>query len=392
MIRNIKILAILTLLLLSMGQCKQTYVSPYKSPPTGYLVVEGFIAGNAPTQFTLSRVIRLPGDSAIPPVTKAKVQVEGTDQSVYPLVETTAGVYKAADTLPLSPGVRYRLRISTTDGKTYLSDNVPYKVSPGIDSINWVQDGNGVTIYANTHDPANSTRYYQWQYAETWEYTSAEYSSFKFLAGSRSNGKDSVVRREDSEYVYTCYQGDQSTTLLLGSSTKLAQDVIYRQKLLVIPRGSVQLSVLYSVIVTQNALTEDAYNFLSLMKSNTESLGSIFDAQPSELQGNIHNLAHADEPVIGYVSAGTILRQRIFINVTALNNWGYSFGCALPDTLVYDDPNGLFVDQILKGGDFIPLDRAYNMRGFIGWDANGRYCVDCRVRGGVTKKPSFWPY
>jgi hypothetical protein len=357
----------------------------------GYLVVEGFIAGNAPTQFTLSRVIRLPGDSTIPAVTHAKVQVEGTDQSIYPLAETSAGVY-TADTLPLDPHVRYRLRIATTDGNMYLSDTVAYRTSPLIDSINWVQDNKGVTIYANTHDPANATRFYQWQYAETWEYTSAEYSTFKYAAHSRSNGKDSVIRREDSEYVYICYQGDQSTSLLLATSTKLAQDVIYRQKLLVIPPASVQLSVHYSVIVTQYALTADAYNFLSLMKANTESLGSIFDAQPSELRGNIHNLAHPDETVVGYVSAGTVQRQRIFINSSQLNNWGYFLECGMPDTLVFDDPNGKFVDDILKTGSFIPLERVYGQFGFLGWSANAVACVDCRVRGGTTKKPSFWPY
>ena len=63
-VRNIKTISVLFLLLL-LGQCKETYVSPYKSPATGYLVVEGYIAAG-PTRFTLSRVIALPGDSSIP--------------------------------------------------------------------------------------------------------------------------------------------------------------------------------------------------------------------------------------------------------------------------------------------------------------------------------------
>ena len=36
---------VLLLLIILLGECKQSYVSPYKSPPTGYLVVEGLIAG-----------------------------------------------------------------------------------------------------------------------------------------------------------------------------------------------------------------------------------------------------------------------------------------------------------------------------------------------------------
>jgi hypothetical protein len=48
------------------GQCKDKYVSPYKAPNVGYLVAEGFISGNVPIQYTLSRTLPLPGDTTIP--------------------------------------------------------------------------------------------------------------------------------------------------------------------------------------------------------------------------------------------------------------------------------------------------------------------------------------
>lgn len=391
MLHALKISSFLFLALL-LWRCKQRYDSPYVPPVKGYLVVEGFIAGDAPTKFVLSRVIHLPGDSTIPAVTNAKLQVEGTDNSIYPLTETGPGIY-TVQTLPLNPNTRYRLRIATAEGQTYLSDTVAYKASPAIDSISWQQTPDGVTVYANTHDPANATRYYQWSYAETWEYTSAEFSNYKFLANSRSNGLDSVVTRVDSEYIYNCWNGDSSTSILLASTTKLAQDVVYRQKLLFIPRGSIQLSVVYTVNVRQSALSQEAYNFLSLMKSNTESLGSIFDAQPSQLTGNIHNLAHSDEAVIGWVSAGTVQQQRIWIRRSDVPDWGYSYACPIKDTLVADDPGSKSIDQFLAHYQFIPVDRAYAPGiGFIGWYANYAPCIDCRSQGGVTKKPSFWLY
>ena len=379
MSRNKTILIPLSMLLLLLGQCKQRYDSPYSPPVTGYLVVEGNIAGNAPTQFTLSRVIQLPGDSALPMVTGAKVQVEGTDNSVYPLTETAAGVY-TANPLPLNTTTLYRLRIATTDGETYLSDSVPYKVTPAIDSINWIETSDGVTIYANTHDPANNTRYYQWSFAETWEYDAAEYSSLEFRPHGGSFGQDTSTPRADSEYVFTCYSNDNSTSLLLGTSTKLAQDVIYEQKLQFIPSGSVQISVHYSILVTQYALTKDAYNFLSLMKANSESLGSIFDPQPSQLTGNIHSLTNPGEQVIGYISASAVQQQRIFISRYQLTNWPYFFSCGRPDTIV--DPG----NKLFKGA-YTPLNPVMG-----GVSANGNYCVDCRSEGGTTKKPAFWPY
>ena len=137
-------------------------------------MVEGYISGNSPTQFTLSRTIPLPGDSTIPMVTGATVQVEGNDNTVYPLADQGNGTY--SDSLTLNPTAQYRLRISIPNGESYLSDFVPYKPTPAIDSINWILNSNGVMIYTNTHDPANATRYYQWTYDQTWAYFSAEQS------------------------------------------------------------------------------------------------------------------------------------------------------------------------------------------------------------------------
>src|SRR5580692_2572909 len=154
-------------------QCVQQYVSPYKSPATGYLVVDGYISGNGMTQYSLTRTIPLPGDSTIPVVTGAQLQVEGSDGSVYPLSELGNGQY-GVDSLPLSTAAQYRLRITIPGGETYLSEYVPYKPTPPIDSVNWVQNGDGVTIYANTHDPTNSTGYYQWSFYQTYEYTSSQ--------------------------------------------------------------------------------------------------------------------------------------------------------------------------------------------------------------------------
>src|SRR5271170_5995861 len=117
--RNLKIFLSLFGACILLSTCVQNYVSPYKSPKTGYLVVEGYISGNSVTQYTLSRTIALPGDSAIPAESGAKVQVEGNDNSIYPLVEQAPGVY-GSDTLALSTTAQYRLRISTSNGESYL--------------------------------------------------------------------------------------------------------------------------------------------------------------------------------------------------------------------------------------------------------------------------------
>jgi hypothetical protein len=366
-----------TILLFSLLQwhCIQSYVSPYKSPATGYLVVEGYITGNGPTSFLLTRSIPLPGDSAVPVVTGAQLQVEGSDNSISPFTEVGNGYY-LLPSITMSPDTRYRLRISNVNNETYLSDYVPYKPTPPIDSVNWIRDGNGVTIYGNTHDPTGNTRYYQWKFSETWEYRSAEESGLIWR-------NDSLVYRLAKDEIYTCYHFDTTQSIFISSSDKLAQDVIYRQPLVVIPNNSQTLEIEYSMLVSQYALTDSAYNFLSLMKGNTEQLGSIFDNQPSQITGNIHSLSNPGEMVIGYVGAGSLQQQRVFISIAQLPNWFYFYQCPDPDHGV---PDALDSEKFYYDFGYTPV--ALTIGGSLG---NYTFCVDCRAQGGTTNKPSYWP-
>ncbi len=366
-------------------RCKDPYVSPYKSPQTGYLVVEGYISGNTTTQFMLSRSIPLPGDSTIPTEDGATVQVEGNDNTVYPLVGQGGGVYSSVDTLALNPQLQYRLRIGRSNGEQYLSSFVPYKVTPAFDSVSWINTGGTVQIYANTHDPSNNTRYYQWSYDETWEYHSAEQSLYMFVPGSPPQ----VVFRPDSLQIYTCWESDISTRLLLGNTTKLAQDVVFEAPLVSIPPDNVELSILYTILVRQYALTADGYNFLSIMQKNTESLGSIFDLLPSGTVSNIQCLTNSKEQVIGWISAGTVQKQRIWISRGQVPS-NYFYECQKPDTVLPEDSANI-VKNFGGYGLFTPIFFDAPPGPKVGWDANYSGCIDCRLQGGTTTKPSFWP-
>ena len=377
-----KIAAVILVVIL-LGQCRDKYVSPFTPTATGYLVVEGYISGNSPTQFVLSRTIALPGDSALPYENNAMVQVEGSDNSTYPLTGEGNGVY--ADSVTLNSQLQYRLRIRTSAGEEYLSDFVPFRPTPAIDSISYGPVTGGVDIYANTHDPTNATRYYQWKYVETWEYHSAEASAYQYNANANS-----VVSRPPANQIFTCWHTGPSTNILLGSSAKLAQDVIYQQPLRLLPHAGVELSVLYSTLVFQYALTEDAYNYLGIMQKNSESFGSIFDAQPSELKGNIHSLGNPAEQVIGFVSAGTVQQQRIFMSAAQFPNWGYVYRCpSIDDTLKPGDSIQLL--SAFYYGSLVPLSPYGIVASPAGWIVNAMSCVDCRAQGGVTVKPPFWP-
>jgi hypothetical protein len=361
-------------------QCVQNYVSPYKSPPTGYLVVEGYISLNGQTQYTLSRSIGLPGDSSIPAVTGAIVQVEGSDSSVNPLPEEGQGNY-GGTTLSLNPALQYRLRIHTPNGETYLSDFVQTRVSPPIDSVNWVYNpSNGVTIYVNTHDPGNATRYYSWSFDQTWEYRTEEESFYEYDPATQM-----VIPRPDNQEVNRCWKDAASTSILIDNTAKLTQDVVYEYPVVTIPLISQQFSILFSIQITQHALTSDAYNFLSQMQINTESLGSVFDLQPTQLTGNIHCLNNPQEPVVGFISAGTVEQQRIFISYTQLPVVEQYITCENPDITVTNDPDS--IKYYFGEAGFVPIGTTPSGA----YIANRTYCIDCTTNGGTNQKPSYWP-
>ncbi len=151
--------------------------------------------------------------------------------------------------------------------------------------------------------------------------------------------------------------------------------------------ASVELSVLYSINVRQYALSHEAYIFFQKVKKNTESLGSIFDAQPSDLQGNIHCVTDPSEIVVGYIDISEEKIKRIFINNSELPGWGYSQGCV--QTIVDNQP-----DSILKYGVGLSpmVPTALGPFGsIVKFSATpDQNCIDCTLKG-TNVRPFFWP-
>lgn len=362
--------------------CKEKYTANLKSSDKSALVVEGFLnAGNGPTTITLTRSYAINSPGNIPRVTGAQVTVEGNNGTSFSLIETAinSGVYTHPQ-LTLLNDKEYRLRIKTTGGKEYLSDYVPVKLSPPIDSINWKWENNGVMFYANTHDATNNSRYYKWDYEETWEIITNYYSELKMV------GNTIVHRNMPAEDVSHCWKYDFSRTIMIGSTAQLQSDVAFEIPLYHIAANSERFGVRYSVLVKQSILTPQAYEYFNLMKKNTEQLGSIFDPLPSELKGNIKCLTDQNEPVIGYVTASSQQVKRIFVSSTQLPNSNFNF----PNCYSIRVPNN--IDSVIKYRPTL-MPYAEDLNQFnvvIGYFLAPPVCADCTARGGINVKPSYW--
>src|SRR5690606_22476598 len=110
-----------------------------------------------------------------------------------------------------------------------------------------------------------------------WQYRSALYSTLMYENGS--------IRYRDSRDapIYNCWRSESSKTIELGNSSKLSSDVISNYNIVTLPFNAEKISVKYSVLVKQFALTREAYEYWETVQKNTESIGTLFDPLPTQV-------------------------------------------------------------------------------------------------------------
>lgn len=358
--------------------CKERYFPDIAGRPSSYLVVEGVLNTNGSTIIRLSRTTQL-DTSILLPEMGAQVQVEDDNNIVASLPSIGEGRYSAV--MSLNANAEYRLRIFTNNGKEYLSEKIKIKDTPAIDSIGWHLGAEGLQLYVNTEDPTGNTRYYKWEFEETWE--------VRALHTSRYIYENGIIRERESpaEDVHHGWSHNNSSSILLGSSASLAKDVIFKFPLVFIPLYNEKPAIRYSMLLRQYSLDQKGYEFYKLMKKNTESLGTIFDAQPSEMQGNIKCLSNPSETVIGYLSACAVQEKRVFINRNDLPSWRYNSNCdyievpAIPDSIHYFFGTlGVWVIDAIVDINNKPVK----------YTGSSLACIDVRSRGASLIRPPYW--
>jgi len=355
--------------------CRQPYDPPVNSSNKTYLVVEANLNPQGATTISLTRTFGLDRNTTVRGELNAQVSVEGKDNTTRSMTSIGNGRY-TSNNLNLIINNEYRLRIKTTDGKEFLSDYVKAKKTPVIDSIGWEKEQEGLRIYANTKDVTNATRYYRWDFDETWEIHSHFPSSYIYEP-TTGRIRDRKFPQED---VSVCWKYGTSSTIVLANSTRLADDIIYKAPVHFIENGSEKLAVRYSILLRQYALDREAYNFYELMKKNTEDIGNIFSPQPSEIRGNIKCLTDSKEYVLGFVTASTVESRRQFITIP----WFWFQDCL--SVKVPDRPDSIRY-FFGPGGAYMP----YSFDNPPPYYYGSYYeCVDCTKRGGSTARPPYW--
>ncbi len=381
------------------GACR----TPFEPEIEGFsdlMVVEGRL-----TDDSLGSVVRLSRSFGLDrvqnlPVQDADVWIEALDGSSYPMTEEESGVYRS-DPAGLVPivGESYRLMIRTLEGREYASSFEIMKSSPPIAAVEWEIgtkeddlsgiETQGVYIRVDARDPENNTRFYRWTWEEVWEIRVpfAIRGEWVWEPSPQINPFPPEVSAE------VCFRTESSTELHLGTSRQLEEDQIADYPLTFADERRGKFAYGYSIEVQQLALSEEEYDFLETLRRNTETTGSIFDAVPAEVMGNIRSLDDSAEVVIGYFGASAVARKRIFISrgqVQPAIRLPFR-----PFEFCESESLPLNLEILREKLEQESLNFVDTLRDFFGNPSGflvaSTTCSDCRLSGSPFK-PSYWPW
>lgn len=391
------------LIALSVYSC----VEPYQPEVGDYdstLVVDGiFTDGEDTSTVLLSRSYAYTGGSP-ELIVGARVVVEDENGNSTEFTETEPGKYQndpAAFTG--RAGVRYRLLVNTPEGNSFESEWETLKSSPPIEDVYYEfeereqDDPNlnpfkGIQIYLDTRDGENNTRYYRWQYEETYLYllTYPPLLEVKF-GNPPARGRDTIFEIPyDQLEGYRCWKTNTSTLLYIGTTRDFSEDIIERYPLNYVNNRTPRLYSRYSLLVRQYAISEEYYEFLRTIEATNQTTGSLFDPIPNEVFGNIHSSDGRDIPVLGYFAVAGSSVTRKFVNRDEMP-MGFSPPLG-PDCRV-DTINYNFRDLYneVQFANKVLVNYTYNLIGNPnGYEMTTPECARCAALGATNREPDFW--
>lgn len=368
----------------ALAGCVESYDIPVSNADVHFLVVDGFInTDNGKVDVGLFRAVGI-SEKNIPFELQAVVGLEDVDGNRYMLTELDSGKYQGIAP-SLEAGKQYRLYIKTADEKEYRSAYITLKSTPEIKEVSWKALADGTQIVVDTEDEDNATRYYRWTFVETWEYHSRYTSWFMLGPDIDSIQGDEIVPRGRDDMINVCYSTLPSTLIYTTTTSGLTEDKVNDFELPFLPKGTEKLGYGYSILVRQYAISRETYEYLEKLKKTSQDLNGLYAPQPSKVTGNVFNIADPSEVVLGYFDAGQMVEKRLFLTPQDLPAHLRTLNpdntiCYL-DTLRGELAQGYVLIDLLTDDEGNPAGFSYTKEA----------CGDCRVKGGVTVKPDFWP-
>ena len=266
-------------------------------------------------QIKLSRTYAFEEDGPNPEV-QAAVKVIG-NATEYVFQETTPGVYTSETAFAAQPNVDYQLEIATQNGQRYNSVVQQLTQNTAIERIYAIRetndDGvNGVSIYVDSFDPTGNSKYYGYEYEETYKIVPPSFVPEDLIVISTTTCEVKLAPRSEDERI--CYNTVGSQNINVTSTTGFTEDRVSRYPVRFVSSNNYILTTRYSILVRQFVLSESAYDYFETINSFS-SEGSLFSQiQPGFVVGNISTDNESAEQVIGFFEVASVASKRLFFS------------------------------------------------------------------------------
>ena len=390
----------LLLMVLMLVSCVEEYkLNNSMASEEKQLVIQGRIASGDMSIIYINYSQPLDTQKAPQFVSEAEVRIIGQNgfQSGLGVFDEDNGYY-CIDTKTLPNDTMYALQVEV-DGESYQSEYLSLQDTPEIGNVIYEEHADGISIHVQTEGSGDSSPHYMWSYEEDWE-THAPVDITKvpgILCWYNHQIYQHEFSAEYNPYLY-CWGHNASSQIFIYSTETMQQNKV-DVELLQIPIDDIRISYIYSLLVKQCSLNDEAYHYYHTLQTYFENSQALFPVMPVEIKGNMKCTSNPDIRVQGYVLATNVKTKRIFIYESEFKQIRSEYEtkyCSSESPNVADEYwKEKWTDKTLGGalivssnGHWMPSQNEDYMKSVL----YTRNCVDCRTADGATKKrPAFWP-
>jgi hypothetical protein len=318
---SINRILLFSLLCLLISSCTEQYALQTNTFENA-LVVEATITNELKKQeIKITRTYRLE-EKETTIESGAIVTVTDNENNKY-VFEQKDSTYVSQTEFQAIPGKKYRLDITTKNGKSYYSTPETLTTVNEIQSIDatvqTIKGDRGVEINVNSYDPTGTSKYYRYEYEETYKIMAPQWDDEMTRLAPLQPGEEhqAIMILPRTKETRTCYTTKKEDYIILTSTNALNEDRV-RFPIRFISNQNYIITHRYSILVRQYIQTIEAYTFYKTLKEMSGSESILSQSQPGFFYGNIKSSDNPNEKVIGFFEVSSVSSKRIFFNYTDL--------------------------------------------------------------------------
>jgi len=369
--------------------CIKSYEPVIETSDAVKFVVTGGVNKGAAVQIVDISTSSTIGNPKYIPVTGCVVSIIDGKGVSYAGIDKHNGKYEILiPPAELVTGAAFKVEILGPDGTHIVSDYDQLNECPDLGNIYYeVQDvptknprifAQGIQFFVDLDAGNVASRNFMWEIHETWEYHSVYNIEWYY------DGKLHQLN-PPSDSLSICWQTNTKKSVFTLSTKDLAQNQFNRFKLHLVDNYSTPRLVYgYSLLVNQISLSDKAYEYWNKIQHNSNEQGGLYEKQPMTVKGNLHNLTDKNREILGFFRVGEIKSKRIFVKNVENMEIMYDPGCTTDGV----EPRRTGLKGIPPS--FYPAYLFATLTGYSIILLNPS-CYDCRLDGGDTIRPDFWP-